>query len=150
VNRKYCILLMHNYYGKVWWCQFGLTAIKKNEKKQTRYMTKKLFCQLNHEYLPLQYFGDGFNKIGKNDKKKSYLTWIAVLFLNSFSHDISHIQVLNWSMPRSKKHVYLEKNKWLNFNIFFLIFCNFLKDAGDSTFNQNLRQLTMFLFIAII
>jgi hypothetical protein len=25
-----------------------------------------------------------------------------------------------------------------------------VKDAGDSTFNQNLRQLTMFLFIAII
>ena len=25
-----------------------------------------------------------------------------------------------------------------------------LLDAGDSTFNQNLRQLTMFLFIAII
>jgi hypothetical protein len=24
------------------------------------------------------------------------------------------------------------------------------KDAGDSTFNQNLRQLTVFLFIAII
>jgi hypothetical protein len=37
-------------------------------------MTKKLFCQLNHEYLPLQYFGDGFNKIVKNDKKQSYLT----------------------------------------------------------------------------
>ena len=47
---------------------------KKNEKKQTHYMTKKLFCQLNHEYLPLQYFGDGFNKIGKNDKKQSYLS----------------------------------------------------------------------------
>jgi hypothetical protein len=54
--------------------KFGLTAIKKNEKKQTHYMTKKLFCQLNHEYLPLQYFGDGFNKIGKNDKKQSYLS----------------------------------------------------------------------------
>jgi len=24
------------------------------------------------------------------------------------------------------------------------------EDAGDSTFNQNLRQLTLFLFIAII
>jgi hypothetical protein len=24
------------------------------------------------------------------------------------------------------------------------------QDAGDSTFNQNLRQLTVFLFIAII
>ena len=33
-------------------------------------MTKKLFCQLNHEYLPLQYFGDGFNKIGKKRQKK--------------------------------------------------------------------------------
>jgi hypothetical protein len=32
--------------------KFGLTAIKKNEKNQTHYMTKKLFCQLNHEYLP--------------------------------------------------------------------------------------------------
>jgi hypothetical protein len=42
------------------------------------------------------------------------------VLLNSFSHDISHIQILNWSMPSSKKHVYLEKNKWLNFNIFFL------------------------------
>jgi hypothetical protein len=45
--------------------QFGLTAIKKNEKKQTHYMTKKLFCQLNHEYLPLQYFGDDLTKLGK-------------------------------------------------------------------------------------
>jgi hypothetical protein len=27
---------------------------------------------------------------------------------------------------------------------------NMFKDAGDSTFNQNLRQLTVFLFIAII
>jgi hypothetical protein len=60
--------------------------------KTTHYMTKKLFCQLNHEYLPLQYFGDGFNKIGKNDKKQNYLSWIAVLFLNSFSHDISDWQ----------------------------------------------------------
>jgi hypothetical protein len=33
-------------------------------------MTKKLFCQLNRGYLPLQYFGDGYYKIGKNDKKQ--------------------------------------------------------------------------------
>jgi hypothetical protein len=33
-------------------------------------MTKKLFCQLNHGYLPLQYFGDGYYKIGENDKKQ--------------------------------------------------------------------------------
>jgi hypothetical protein len=60
-----------------------LNCNKKNEKKQTHYMTKKLFCQLNHEYLPLQYFGDGFNKIGilkkitefkkKNIKIKSFV-----------------------------------------------------------------------------
>jgi hypothetical protein len=35
VNRKYCILLMHSYDGKVWWCQFGLTAIKKKPKTNT-------------------------------------------------------------------------------------------------------------------
>jgi hypothetical protein len=51
-----------------------LFFLKKNEKKQTHYMTKKLFCQLNHGYLPLQYFGDGYYKIGKNDKKQSYLS----------------------------------------------------------------------------
>jgi hypothetical protein len=45
-----------------------------------------------------------------NKKSKNYLSWIAELFLNSFSHEISHIQVLKWSMPSSKKHVYLEKN----------------------------------------
>jgi hypothetical protein len=56
----------------------------------------------------LQYFGDGITKLGKTTKN-SYLSWIAVLFLNSFSHDISHIQVLNWSMPSNKKHAYLEK-----------------------------------------
>ena len=78
-------------------------------KKTNTLHDKELFCQLNHGYLPLQYFGDGYYKIGKNDKKQSYLSWIAVLFLNSFSHDISHIQVLNWSMPSSIKHVYLEK-----------------------------------------
>ena len=33
-------------------------------------MTKKLFCQLNRGYLPLQYFGDGYYKIVKNDKKQ--------------------------------------------------------------------------------
>ena len=130
MNRKYCILLMHSYYGKVWWCQFSLTVIKKKRKKNTHYMTKKLFCQLNHEYLPLQYFGDGFNKIVKNDKKQSYLTWIAVLFLNSFSHDISHIQVLNWSMPSSKKHVYLEKTNDLILIFFFLNSVIFLRMQG--------------------
>jgi hypothetical protein len=35
---------------------------------------KKLFCQVNHGYLPLQYFGDGYYKIGENDKKQSYLS----------------------------------------------------------------------------
>ena len=33
-------------------------------------MTKKLFCHLSLRYLPLQYFGDGYYKIGKNDKKQ--------------------------------------------------------------------------------
>ena len=33
-------------------------------------MTKKLFCQLIHGYLALQYFGDGYYKIGKNNKKQ--------------------------------------------------------------------------------
>jgi hypothetical protein len=32
-------------------------------------MTKKLFCQLNHGYLALQYFGDGYYKIGKKRQK---------------------------------------------------------------------------------
>ena len=68
-------------------------------------MTKKLFCQLNHEYLPLQYFGDDLTKLGKMTKNRV---------------------------------IYLELQYY------------FLKDAGDSTFNQNLRQLTVFLFIAII
>jgi hypothetical protein len=45
----------------------------KNEKKQTHYMTKKLFCQLNHGNLPLQYFGDGITKLGKTTKN-SYLS----------------------------------------------------------------------------
>jgi hypothetical protein len=72
--------------------------------------------------------GTDTTKLGKTTKNKSYLSWIAVLFLNSFSHDISHIQVLNWSMPSSKKHVYLEKNKWLNFNIFSLNSVIFFKD----------------------
>jgi hypothetical protein len=53
-------------------------------------------------------------------------------------------------MPSSKKHVYLGKTNDLILIFFFLKFGNFLKDAGDSTFNQNLRQLTVFLFIAII
>jgi hypothetical protein len=49
-----------------------------------------------HGYLALQYFGDDITKLGKTTNNNSYLSWIAVLFLNSFSHDISHIQVLNW------------------------------------------------------
>ena len=53
--------------------------------------------------------GTDITKLGKTTKNKSYLSWIAVLFLNSFSHNISHIQILNWSMPSNKKHVYLEK-----------------------------------------
>jgi len=61
--------------------------------------------------------GMDITKLGKKTKNKSYLSWIAVLFLNSFSHDISHIQVLNWSIPSSKKHVYLEK-----INDFILIY----------------------------
>jgi hypothetical protein len=71
-----------------------------------------------------------FNKIGKNDKKQSYLSWIAVLFLNSFSHDISHIQVLNWSMPCGKKHVYLEKTNDLILIFFFLNSVIFLRMQG--------------------
>jgi hypothetical protein len=50
-----------------------LNCKKKNEKKQTHYMTKKLFCQLNHGNLPLQYFGDGITKLGKTTKN-SYLS----------------------------------------------------------------------------
>jgi hypothetical protein len=52
---------------------------------------------------------DWYNKIGKIErkinKKTSYLSWTAALFLNSFSNDISHIQVLSWRMPSSKKYV---------------------------------------------
>ena len=33
-------------------------------------MTKKHFCQLIHGYLALQYFGNGYYKIGKNDKQQ--------------------------------------------------------------------------------
>ena len=33
-------------------------------------MTKKLFCHLYHGYLPLQYFGDRYYKIGNNNKKQ--------------------------------------------------------------------------------
>ena len=36
-------------------------------------MTKKLFCELIHGYLPLQYFGDGYYKIEKNDKKTTVI-----------------------------------------------------------------------------
>jgi hypothetical protein len=99
-------------------------------------MTKKLFCHLSLRYLPLQYFGDEYYKLGKTTKNKSYLSWIAVLLLNSFSHDISHIKVLNWSMPSSKKHVYLEKNKWLNFNIFFLNCVIFLRRPKTTKIKQ--------------
>ena len=53
-------------------------------------------------------------------------------------------------MPSSKNHVYLEKTNDLTLIFFFLNSVIFLQDAGDSTFNQNLRQLTVFLFIAII
>jgi hypothetical protein len=42
-------------------------------------MTKKLFCQLIHGYLALQYFGDGYYKIGKNDKQQQLsIFFIAV------------------------------------------------------------------------
>jgi hypothetical protein len=74
--------------------------------------------------------GTDLTKLGKTTKKKSYLTWIAVLFLNSFSHDISHIQVLNWSMPSSKKHVYLEKTNDLILIFFFLNSVIFLRMQG--------------------
>ena len=74
--------------------------------------------------------GTDITKLRKMTKNKSYLSWIAVLFLNSFSHDISHIQVLNWSMPSSKKHVYLEKTNDLILIFFFLNSVIFLRTQG--------------------
>lgn len=126
MNRKYCILLMHSYYGKVWWCQFGLTAIKK--KQQTNTLNdKETFLSAKSWIFTIAILWGQILQNWEKRQKISYLSWIAVLFLNSFSHDISHIQILNWSMPSSKKHVYLEKNKWLNFIIFFLNSVIFLR-----------------------
>jgi hypothetical protein len=76
-------------------------------------MTKKLFLSAKSWIFTSAILWGSDNKIKEKDKwtkNKSYLSWIAELFLNSFSHEISHIQVLKWSMPSSKKHVYLEKN----------------------------------------
>ena len=127
MNRKYCILLMHSYYGKVWWCQFGLTAIKKKKKTNTLNDKETFLSAKSWIFSIAILWGRILQNWEKRQKTKSYLSWIAVLFLNSFSHDISHIQLLNWSMSSSKKHVYLEKNKWLNFNIFFLNSVIFLR-----------------------
>jgi hypothetical protein len=68
----------------------------------------------------LQYFGDGYYKIGENDKKQSYLSWITVLFSNSFSHDISHIQVLNKFLNRiciicKCSNIVILVSNWLNY-----------------------------------
>jgi hypothetical protein len=37
-------------------------------------MTKKLFCELIHGYLALQYFGDDITKLGKTTNNNSYLS----------------------------------------------------------------------------
>jgi hypothetical protein len=81
-----------------------------------------------------------------------HVSWITVLFLNSYSHDISHIQVLNWSMPSSKKHVYLEKKQWLNFNILhnplYIFFSNNLANLKQEyLYLNNYRCYRLYLEI---
>jgi hypothetical protein len=50
--------------------------IDKEICKINEYIKKKIsfsaqcFCELIHGYLALQYFGDGYYKIGKNDKQQ--------------------------------------------------------------------------------
>ena len=70
-------------------------------------MTKKLFCQLNHEYLPLQYFGDGYYKIGKNDKQQqSSILNCSIIFKFIFSWHFSHSGI-------KLKHAKVAKNMYI-------------------------------------
>jgi hypothetical protein len=40
-------------------------------------MTKKLFCELIHGYLALQYFGDDITKLGKTQVRSKSKGWKA-------------------------------------------------------------------------
>ena len=125
MNRKYCILLMHSYYGKVWWCQFGLTAIKKNKKTNTL-DDKETFLSANSWIFSIAILWDGYYKIGKNDKKQQLsILNCSIIFKFIFSWHFSHSDI---KLKHAKvAHVYLEKNKWLNFNIFPLNSVIFLR-----------------------
>ena len=91
MNRKYCILLMHSYYGKVWWCQFGLTAIKKNEKKPNTLHDKETFLSAKSWIFTIEIlWGWILQNWGKRQKTELSILNCSIIFKFIFSWHFSH------------------------------------------------------------